>query len=94
PRLSRTTSTLSIHSVPGPHKVQSSLGRTGLSLDEANRAVLMPGGQVQHTTPGDVVLLKGETWPGNDGSGAVHRSPPIEEQGARRLLLKFDTSSE
>ncbi len=39
---------------------------------------------------GDVVVLKGETWPGNAGRGAIHRSPPIELEGRCRLVLKID----
>lgn len=34
-----------------------------------------------------VGLLKGEAWPGNEGRGAVHRSPPGNE---RRMLLSID----
>lgn len=72
--------------------VRESLARFDLGLEEANRAVLRPGATVQHAMAGDVVLLKGDTWPGNEGLGAVHRSPPIEEAGERRLLLRLDTA--
>ncbi|MDO6563422.1 DUF1826 domain-containing protein [Amphritea sp. 1_MG-2023] len=38
---------------------------------------------------GDIVLLKGEGWYGNDGLGAVHCSPAIS--GAeKRLVVTFD----
>lgn len=39
---------------------------------------------------GDVVLLKGRAYRGNADRGAVHRSPPIEAAGERRLVLKID----
>jgi len=39
--------------------------------------------------PGDVALLKGELWEGNEGAGMVHRSPSMNP-GDRRLLLSFD----
>lgn len=38
---------------------------------------------------GDVALLKGERWQGNEGRGVIHRSPPLQ-QGERRLLLTLD----
>lgn len=40
-------------------------------------------------TPGDVLLLKGESWPGNEGLGVVHRSPALSE-GQKRLVLTLD----
>ncbi|NOJ83626.1 DUF1826 domain-containing protein [Myxococcus xanthus] len=38
----------------------------------------------------DVALLKGESWPGNQGNGAVHRSPAIASSGRRRLILSIE----
>jgi len=38
---------------------------------------------------GDIALLKGESWSGNEGAGLVHRSPTIENQ-EKRLLLTLD----
>jgi len=38
---------------------------------------------------GDVALLKGERWQGNEGAGLIHRSPQPQE-GERRLLLTLD----
>jgi hypothetical protein len=38
----------------------------------------------------DVVLLKGHAWPGNDGHGAVHRSPDVAPECAPRVLAAFD----
>lgn len=38
---------------------------------------------------GDVLLLKGDAWPDNEGKGAVHRSPSSLSQ-ERRLLLTLD----
>jgi hypothetical protein len=51
--------------------------------------LVRPGGHVQGTTAGDVVLLKGEAWPGNAGRGAVHRSPAMVDS-APRLVLTLD----
>ncbi|MEJ6474490.1 DUF1826 domain-containing protein [Pseudoalteromonas piscicida] len=38
---------------------------------------------------GDVALLKGERWAGNEGRGLVHRSPKAT-QNQKRLLLTLD----
>lgn len=38
---------------------------------------------------GDVGLLKGELWDGNENNGLVHRSPQVST-GERRLLLTLD----
>lgn len=34
---------------------------------------LRPGGKIQQAGPGDLLILKGNAWPGFDGRGAVHR---------------------
>jgi len=41
---------------------------------------------------GDVGLLKGELWEGNENAGLVHRSPALSG-GERRLLLTLDFSA-
>ncbi|MFT6431132.1 MAG: hypothetical protein ACJAXR_000130 [Halopseudomonas sp.] len=43
----------------------------------------------QSLQAGQVALLKGERWQGNEGRGLVHRSPPLVA-GERRLLLTLD----
>ncbi|MCY3605471.1 MAG: DUF1826 domain-containing protein [Gammaproteobacteria bacterium] len=44
---------------------------------------------IQQIRQGDVALLKGEGWAGNEEAGLVHRSPQLNA-GARRLLLTLD----
>jgi hypothetical protein len=44
---------------------------------------------IQKLEAGHVALLKGESWEGNEGAGAVHRSPSVEN-GEQRLLLTLD----
>ena len=46
-----------------------------------------PVDKIQTLQAGDVALLKGEKWQGNEGAGLVHRSPS-GQQG--RLLLSLD----
>lgn len=45
--------------------------------------------QIEHINVGEVALLKGEKWQGNEGFGLVHRSPAVA-QGERRLILTLD----
>ncbi|MFS2156219.1 DUF1826 domain-containing protein [Pseudomonas sp. Pseusp122] len=44
---------------------------------------------IQQINCGDVALLKGERWIGNEGHGLVHRSPQ-PRRDERRLLLTLD----
>jgi hypothetical protein len=44
---------------------------------------------VQPLRSGDVALLKGEKWRGNEGFGLIHRSPQLKP-GERRLILTLD----
>ncbi|WP_440973679.1 DUF1826 domain-containing protein [Pseudomonas koreensis] len=44
---------------------------------------------IQQLQSGDVALLKGEKWHGNEGFGLIHRSPQ-PAAGERRLLLTLD----
>lgn len=45
--------------------------------------------QIEQFKSGEVALLKGEKWHGNEGFGLIHRSPQ-PAPGARRLLLTLD----
>ena len=75
-----------------------------LSHDRVNRSKLGPGSNgtpdsqsglfsrsddIQRLEVGDVALLKGESWIGNEEAGLVHRSPELE-RGTSRLLLTLD----
>ncbi|GHG94669.1 hypothetical protein GCM10012319_57790 [Comamonas sp. KCTC 72670] len=64
------------------HVVRGALGATG--------DVTRPGAPVRALERFDVALLKGESWPGNQGNGAVHRSPAIAGSGRRRLFLSIE----
>lgn len=63
------------------------LGLQGRDVPRANAAIVAEPGAVQALGTGHVAVLKGETYPGNAGRGAVHRSPGAT---ARRLLLVID----
>jgi hypothetical protein len=45
--------------------------------------------EVLSAKQGDVLLLKGDAWPKNEGKGAIHRSPP-NPLIQRRVLLTLD----
>lgn len=76
--------------LPNRDFVRRHLGRTDVGLDAANRFMTRRGASLRRCEPGDALLLKGEAYPGNEGKGAAHRSPPIEASGEARLLLKID----
>ncbi len=70
--------------------VRENLARTDVDPETANRSVLRARDVVHHCAAGDLLLLKGESFDGNQGSGAVHRSPPIAKRALRRLLFTVD----
>ena len=70
--------------------VRDKLGPSELDAEIANRQVVRKGAVLQRSAPGEVLLLKGDAYPGNFGFGAAHRSPPLEATGATRLVLKID----
>jgi hypothetical protein len=42
------------------------------------------------TGTADVLVLKGEGFPGQAGQGAIHRSPPNPDSAPPRLILCLD----
>ena len=74
-----------------PHDV---VDRTKLGVDRHNQPDELSGlfqseTDIENLQSGQVALLKGERWEGNEGAGLVHRSPGLDE-GERRLLLSLD----
>jgi hypothetical protein len=65
------------------------LGRGAGGRPDERSGLLRPGAVVHRAAPRDVVLLKGELWPDNEGRGAVHRSPALAE-GQWRLVVTLD----
>ncbi|EJM28288.1 DUF1826 domain-containing protein [Pseudomonas sp. GM25] len=57
------------------------LGKPQAEPQEASR--------IQQLNRGEVALLKGEKWHGNEGFGLIHRSPQ-PAPGERRLMLTLD----
>ncbi len=71
---------------------RSKLGSGSNGLSDERSGLLRLGQQqpseIQRMSTGEVGLLKGELWQGNEGRGLVHRSPSIS--GGKRLLLTLD----
>jgi hypothetical protein len=45
---------------------------------DANKAIVRRPDAIRRASAGEVLMMKGEKWPGNEGRGVVHRSPPLE----------------
>jgi len=68
---------------------RSKLGPGSLGKKDEESGLIQNLNDIQSLNLGDVALIKGERWEGNEGAGLVHRSPPIEV-GVQRLLLTLD----
>ena len=62
-------------------------GSNGKSDDQSG--LFRTASDIQQLELGDVALLKGDAWEGNEGAGLVHRSPALID-GEQRLLLTLD----
>ncbi len=74
-----------------PHEIvdRRKLGRGNNGLSDEHSGIYQTPNAIQQLSAGDVALLKGERWEGNENAGLVHRSPALNE-GERRLLLTLD----
>ena len=68
---------------------RSKLGAGSAGLSDAESGLYPTKDAIQTLAAGDVALLKGESWEGNEGAGLVHRSPAVKS-GQQRLLLTLD----
>jgi len=60
-----------------------------MDRQQLGQANAEPQAQIQQLSSGDVALLKGEKWHGNEDFGLIHRSPQ-PAAGERRLILTLD----
>lgn len=74
-----------------PHAAvdRSKLGHGSNGLADHKSGLYRNDEDIHCLKPGDVALLKGELWDGNEGAGLVHRSPDVST-GQNRLLLTLD----
>ncbi len=68
---------------------RSKLGHGNNGLPDESSGIYKDVSDIRQLTPGDVALMKGELWEGNENSGLVHRSPQLRS-GEKRLLLTLD----
>ncbi|MAY38198.1 MULTISPECIES: DUF1826 domain-containing protein [Spongiibacter] len=74
-----------------PHEVvdRRRLDAGSQGLSDADSGLYPSPAAICQLAAGDVALLKGEQWAGNEGAGLVHRSPCVPD-GETRLLLTLD----
>lgn len=69
-------------------------GTQWLDDQDIDRRDLRPGRMKEdafiQAIPGEIVLLKGALWQGNDAFGAVHRSPGLGSSASLRTLITLD----
>ncbi|GLP96570.1 DUF1826 domain-containing protein [Paraferrimonas sedimenticola] len=68
---------------------RTKLGHGSQGKSDEESGLISSLSDIQQLTSGDVALLKGERWQGNEGGGLVHRSPPVPSH-QERLLLTLD----
>ena len=66
------------------------LGSQGRTLDEATRAIVVDLAAIRTIPAWHVAALKGRAWPGEEDNAIVHRSAPVAERSAHRLVLCLD----
>jgi hypothetical protein len=74
-----------------PHHTvdRSKLGHGNRGLPDHESGIYQNAAEICQMTEGDVALLKGESWEGNEHAGLVHRSPELHAN-EKRLLLSLD----
>lgn len=69
---------------------EHAVNRAGLGAPRADKPeIVADPAAIEQLSAGDVALLKGDGWIGNEGRGLVHRSPQTGPR-ERRLLLALD----
>ncbi|RJG47786.1 DUF1826 domain-containing protein [Motilimonas pumila] len=68
---------------------RAKLGMASIGLTDSESGIYQQQTDIQSLRCGDVALLKGERWQGNENAGLVHRSPAIDSSESR-LLLTLD----
>lgn len=68
---------------------RTKLGTGNQGKPDDQSGVYVSGNDIQRLACGDVALLKGELWEGNENGGLVHRSPQVPDQN-HRLLVTID----
>ena len=74
-----------------PHDTadRTKLGHGSQGKPDNQSGLFKSSDAIQQLNQGEVALLKGESWRGNQGAGLIHRSPQLREEKSR-LLLTLD----
>jgi hypothetical protein len=74
-----------------PHEVldHTKLGWASNGLPDSKSGLYQSESDIQQMDCGDVALLKGTLWEGNENAGLVHRSPVLPAN-VKRLVLTLD----
>ena len=75
--------------LPHHNADRSRLGIGNQGKPDEESGIMNSDKDIKYLNQGDVALLKGEAWEGNEGSGLIHRSPKLNSN-SRRLLLTID----
>ena len=68
---------------------RSKLGHGNNGQPDDKSGLFINQTDIEQLDTGDIALLKGESWDGNDGAGLVHRSPHSKSD-YRRLYMTID----
>ncbi|WP_293268459.1 DUF1826 domain-containing protein [Neptunomonas sp.] len=68
---------------------RTKLGAGNMGLSDKESGLYHNAASIQQASQGDILLLKGDGWFGNDGFGAVHRSPAVAPN-ERRVVVTMD----
>jgi hypothetical protein len=60
----------------------------GVTRDDDSPLFASPD-DIQNLQTGDVAIMKGERWQGNEDGGVIHRSPPVSN-GTKRIVMTLD----
>ena len=88
-RLVTTYSGVATQWLAHEHVDRNMLGASNKGLADDVSGLYLQDSDVQQLNTGDVAILKGEYWEGNEEAGLVHRSPEVIGDHPR-LLLTLD----
>lgn len=69
------------------------INQMALKENSRHEYIVLQNNQIKQAKTGAVVILKGALFPQKNNSAVLHRSPPIEKQKEKRLLLRIDTNN-
>jgi len=69
---------------------RSKLGSLAQGLPDETSGLIRNPAAIRQAPPYALLLLKGTQWQGNDGRGAIHRSPALDPLQPCRVLLALD----